>query len=74
LKYQNISYLSRTEKQKIMNHETLHAISKADKLIEAYYEKLEIFPDNEKLKEGFEDLKIIAEELWRLSKTDQECQ
>ena len=54
-----------------MNQKTLHAISKTDKLIEAYHEKLKNFPDNEKLKEGFEDLKIIAEELWRLSKTDQ---
>ena len=57
-----------------MHQKTLHAIGKTDKLIEAYHEKLKTFPDNEKLKEGFEDLKIIAEELWRLSKTDQECQ
>jgi hypothetical protein len=35
-----------------MHQKTLHAISKTDKLIEAYHEKLKNFPDNEKLKEG----------------------
>jgi|DEB0MinimDraft_6_1074348.scaffolds.fasta_scaffold01970_13 hypothetical protein len=53
-----------------MDDGILQAIEKIDVLLEAYQARLCTQKDNRSLKQGFDDLWFIKEQLWRVGKIE----
>jgi hypothetical protein len=51
-----------------MDNDTLKAIEIVDNLLLSYQDKIKKLPDNEKLKQGFEDMLQVRGVLWNLGK------
>ena len=51
-----------------MDHDVLQAIEIVDNVLLSYQEKIKKLPDNEKLKQGFEDMIRVRGVLWSLGK------
>ena len=51
-----------------MDNDTLKAIEIVDNLLLSYQDKIKKLPDNEKLKQGFNDMIQVRGVLWNLGK------
>lgn len=51
-----------------MNNDTLQAIEIVDNLLLSYQDKIKKLPDNDRLKQGFEDMIQVRGVLWTLGK------
>jgi hypothetical protein len=51
-----------------MSNEVLQAIEIVENLLLSYQEKIKKLPDNEKLKQGFNDMLQVRGVLWELGK------
>ena len=51
-----------------MDHDVLQAIDIVDNVLLSYQEKIKKLPDNEKLKQGFNDMLQVRGVLWNLGK------
>jgi hypothetical protein len=51
-----------------MDHDALEAIEIVDNILLSYQEKIKKLPDNEKLKQGFNDMLQVRGVLWSLGK------
>jgi hypothetical protein len=51
-----------------MDHDALQAIEIVDNILLSYQEKIKKLPDNEKLKQGFNDMLQVRGVLWELGK------